>query len=179
MHTNGLPDGPVCGRLARTRHVRLLHVSAPRAVFGRPVKWHQHQADVIRMHALRRWGGVYLDTDALVLQSLDGFRGSGLTVLGVQEDGGICNGAIIAPPSAPFIQRWLAQYASFQDGRMGVHSTYFPMLLAREHTQECILLPPSHMHWPSFSPSGLKAIWLANWSPLTTNVVCVCVCVCV
>ena len=29
-----------------------------RTVFNNKVQWHQHQADVLRMHALRRWGGV-------------------------------------------------------------------------------------------------------------------------
>ena len=66
VHTNGLPDGPVCRRIAVARRVRLLHISAPTGIYGRPVQWHQHQAGIVRMQALRRWGGVYLDTDALV-----------------------------------------------------------------------------------------------------------------
>ena len=41
------------------------------------------------MHALRRWGGIYLDTDALALSSLRELRETGVTILGEQEDGGV------------------------------------------------------------------------------------------
>jgi hypothetical protein len=171
LHTNGLPDGPVCRRILSTTHVRVLHAQAPTAIFGNPVHWHQHQADVLRMHALRRWGGIYLDTDAMALSSLGELRQTGRVVIGEQEDGGVCNGVILAPPFAPFLQRWLAQYIAFRDSNMGVHSSYYPMILAREHPDEVMLLPPSRMHWPSFKPEGLKAVWLAPWAPLTANAI--------
>jgi len=165
VHTNGLPDGPICRRIAAARHVRLLPIGAPSAIYGRRVLWHQHQADVIRMQALRRWGGVYLDTDALVLQpeTIHALLRRRLAVIGEQEEGGICNGVILAPPSSPFIQRWAAQYVSFKDSEMGMHSSYFPMRLASEHPHDVIVLPPSRMHWPSFRAEGIKALWLANW----------------
>jgi hypothetical protein len=94
-----------------------------------------------------------------------------LAVIGEQEEGGICNGVIIAPPFSAFIQRWAAQYVSFRDSEMGVHSSYFPMILAREHAGEVIVLPPTRMHWPSFRADGIKALWLANWAPLTDNII--------
>ena len=167
VHTNGLPDGPICRRIAAARHVRLLPIGAPSAIYGRPVQWHQHQADVIRMQALRRWGGIYLDTDALVLQpaTIHELLQRRLAVIGEQEEGGICNGVILAPPSSPFIQQWAAQYISFKDSEMGMHSSYIPMRLASEHPHDVIVLPPARMHWPSFRAEGVKAVWLANWCP--------------
>lgn len=37
-------------------------------VFGNEVEHFAHKADVIRLEALRDWGGVYLDTDVLVIK---------------------------------------------------------------------------------------------------------------
>lgn len=37
-------------------------------IFGKEVEHFAHKADVIRLEALRDYGGVYLDTDVLVLR---------------------------------------------------------------------------------------------------------------
>ena len=47
-------------------------------------------------------------------------------------------------------QRWVSQYVAFKDSEMGAHSSYYPMLLATEYPHQVLLLPPTHMHWPSF-----------------------------
>ena len=108
-------------------------------------------------------------TSETACQSLDALRAHGLTILGEQEDGGICNGVIVAPAFAAYVQRWTAQYMSFKDSEMGLHSSYYPMLIAREHPAEVVLLPPSQMHWPSFKAEVLYACMYVY--------VCVYVCV--
>lgn len=55
----------------RTRPLlRLRHVRAPSAVFGRPLRRFAHQADVVRLEVLLSFGGVYLDLDVLLLAPL-------------------------------------------------------------------------------------------------------------
>ena len=68
VHTNRLPQGDRCARIAAMATV--LPITRPVSVMGNPVTWAQHQADVVRLHALRRWGGVYLDTDAILVSPL-------------------------------------------------------------------------------------------------------------
>ena len=51
---------------------------------------------------------------------------------------GVCNGVIVAPPFAAFLQRWTAQYMFFQDSLMGQHSSYIPMVLAQQHPREVV-----------------------------------------
>ena len=78
---------------------------------------------------LTEYGGVYADTDHLVLRSLDDFLNRS-TVVGRETDKQIGNGFLIAEPGAEFLRIWLSNYTDFQDGQWAVHSTIRPHLLA-------------------------------------------------
>lgn len=41
------------------------------SIFGTPVKHYAHKADIVRMEALLRWGGIYLDIDVITLRPFD------------------------------------------------------------------------------------------------------------
>ena len=58
------------------------------------------------------YGGIYLDTDMLILKSLDPFRVHKLT-LGVSGPGEISNAIIIAQRCAPFLRMWLENYHNY------------------------------------------------------------------
>lgn len=42
-------------------------------IFGRKVDHYAHKADVLRLEVLRDYGGIYLDTDILVIKGEFGF----------------------------------------------------------------------------------------------------------
>lgn len=97
-------------------------------VFGNPVHDISHKADVIRMRALREHGGVYIDTDVLVLRDFkELMTGREEMVLGVEqahgsmvrpvEVEGLCNAVIVAKKGASFLERWWQTYRQFNGGK--------------------------------------------------------------
>ena len=51
--------------------LQLHRVRAIEGIYGFPAKHPAHRADIVRLAALIAMGGVYLDTDVLVLKSFD------------------------------------------------------------------------------------------------------------
>lgn len=39
-----------------------------KSIMGNEIEHFAHKADVIRLEALRDWGGIYLDTDVMVVR---------------------------------------------------------------------------------------------------------------
>lgn len=48
----------------------------------------------------------------------------------------------------------------------GLLGSYYPSLLAMAHPRLIRVLPPQRLHWPSFDPVGMRALWFARWAPL-------------
>jgi mannosyltransferase OCH1-like enzyme len=72
---------------------------------------------------LSGYGGVYMDTDHLLLRSIDSLLNES-TVIGTETKGVQCgNGFLIAKPHAPFLSLWLANYTDFNDAQWATHST--------------------------------------------------------
>lgn len=68
-------------------------------------------ADVCRLHALEKHGGIYLDTDMELLASVDSLRGS--SFLG-EESTGPCCGIMAAHPGEPWVKIMLDYYNTHQ-----------------------------------------------------------------
>lgn len=94
-------------------------------IFGNPILDISHKTDVIRLEMLRAHGGIYLDTDMLVLRPFDELTtGQEEVVMGVEKaDGtllrpslvnGLCNAVIVAKKAAKFLDVWYDSYRSFQ-----------------------------------------------------------------
>ena len=52
-------------------HLTLRQVDIPTKVFGNRVDHYAHRADVVRLEALKEFGGIYLDLDVIMMKSLD------------------------------------------------------------------------------------------------------------
>ena len=66
-------------------------------------------SDRERVRILKEEGGIYLDTDVIVLRPFDELRNYAMT-LGEEMKGVICNAVIIAKPGAPFLADWLESF---------------------------------------------------------------------
>jgi hypothetical protein len=73
------------------------------------IEWPQLQSDVTRLEILQREGGIYLDTDMLVLHPLDVLHIAGHDfIIGFEPgEASMCNALMMAEPEAPFIKLWL------------------------------------------------------------------------
>ncbi|EFP80669.2 uncharacterized protein PGTG_06625 [Puccinia graminis f. sp. tritici CRL 75-36-700-3] len=144
-------------------------------IYGRPVKHFAHKADIIRLEALRDYGGIYLDLDVFVVRNFDSLLNLEV-VLGqearprptfsrrpgsesVDEPVGLCNAIILAKPFAPFITRWLSSYRSFNHHRWADHSSVIPWALAQAHPDELTVLGPRAFFYPLWHEDDL---WLVH-----------------
>ncbi|MBB3185985.1 glycosyltransferase family 32 protein [Microbacter margulisiae] len=67
-------------------------------------------ADFARLEALYQYGGIYLDTDVMMLRSFDHLLNSYQLVLGSDEFGGIITSFMAATPQHPYINECLSIY---------------------------------------------------------------------
>jgi hypothetical protein len=120
MHYNTEPVGnPNWDRMKS--YVTLAQITPPERLMGVKLGYVQYQADVVRLQKLLEHGGIYLDTDILMLKPLTPFMDRHC-VMGaegyvdhaadqhtsdVDKVGSISNAVIMAEPQCPFIRSWL------------------------------------------------------------------------
>lgn len=63
-HYKHLPTGPWWDLIRP--HLTLIETDVPEEVFGRKVVHYAHKADLLRLWAMKRTGGIYLDIDMFV-----------------------------------------------------------------------------------------------------------------
>ncbi|KZT54890.1 glycosyltransferase family 32 protein [Calocera cornea HHB12733] len=156
-HHSSPPHGPYWDLLAP--HITLSPLTPPTEVYGHRLTHFAHKADVLRLQLLIAFGGIYVDIDTYVLRNFD--RAGLMTqdvVLGMEmspdsrrtalEPGGLCNAVIVARPEAPFLQRWLATYESFDGSVWAGHSVAKPWELARLYPRELTVLGNRAMFYP-------------------------------
>jgi Glycosyltransferase sugar-binding region containing DXD motif len=154
-------------------------INAPRQIFGNPLQHVAHRADIVRLEALIRQGGIYLDTDVLVHQPFDHLLKNSVVMgeEGINAEYGLANAVIMAEPGAPFLKRWYEEYRSFrykgEDEYWNEHSVRIPLALSKLHQNEVRVLPHTAFYWPLWTDEHLKLIygspaasversWLAN-----------------
>ena len=91
-------------------------IEKPTEIFGRNlskgwINW--HSSDITRIRVLREFGGIYLDRDVYVVQSLDVFRKYEMTLEWV-EIPYLGNQVIIAHKNAIFLKLWLDSYHDYR-----------------------------------------------------------------
>lgn len=104
LHYVHCPSGPWWDR---ARPMLTLHqLPAIEGIYGFPASHPAHRADIVRLVALLVMGGVYLDTDVLVLRSFDALGSpSFAAALEVTANGdliGLSNAILLAQPRSTF-----------------------------------------------------------------------------
>ncbi|BGP29129.1 hypothetical protein JCM10296v2_000867 [Rhodotorula toruloides] len=137
-----------------------------REVFGNEVEHFAHKADVLRLEALRDYGGVYLDVDVLVVRDLAPLYRHD-TVMGMESQpnldpslppSGLCNAVVLAKPYASFVTRWLETYRTFDKNQWAKHSVTTPWDLARAYPTEITVLNKFAFFWPIWDDDSLRMI---------------------
>ena len=168
IHYHYEPRGRWWRRLAALPRVRTVFAALPTAIFGRPVGFYAHHSDLIRLHALARFGGVYLDSDLLVLAGLAA-RIAAVppcgALLGAQPFGWAGNGVIAAAPGAGLVARWLQTYETFSDDRRGFWGAMVPTMLAWAYPEQARPpppCPPTPARVSSGTPSSQSPGWASQ-----------------
>lgn len=116
-------------------------IKAPESFMGRPLYHVAHKADVVRLQALKEYGGIYLDLDTICVKPLRLLYDHSF-IIGQElkpeyvpknwrqkikyavrkqfqskkgdEINGLCNAALLAEKESPFVNLWLDTYSSFR-----------------------------------------------------------------
>lgn len=159
LHCDNEPSGP-WWELTRPL-VTVERLAAPTEIFGNRLFHPAHQADVVRLEALQKLGGIYLDIDVFVHRSFNPLL-SNSVVLGEQKvdntTGALCNAVLLAEPRAPFLAKWYSEYKSFRarghDEHWDEHAVKVPYRLSKLYPGEITILPYTAFYWPTFLSSG-------------------------
>lgn len=107
----------------------------------------QYQADVVRLQRLKKMGGIYLDTDAIVLKPLNDLFASKCAMSAVKlkdEEISFGNSTIIAEKDSKFIDVWLQRLAEgLNSGVWAWHGANLPALIAKDIPDEITVLDES------------------------------------
>lgn len=146
-----LPSGIWWNLLRQTvPNIVLVRITPPSHISGREIIFTQHKADILRLHILKEYGGIYLDTDQYILRSLDEFRNNDCT-MGVAHDGEMGSALIIATRHSKFIQKWIASYRSYDQKSWGGNS----VIMAKKLAEKFPDLVRFHKHHCMFFPHGM------------------------
>ncbi len=92
------------------RYAAIITVNPPRYVNGVRIQWAQHIADLMRICIMYQRGGIYLDTDLILLKHLRDILKSNVVTMCQESDTKVWNGFIASPPQARFFKRWMIEY---------------------------------------------------------------------
>jgi len=108
-------------------------VELPKEIGGIPLEHVQYKADVLRLQILQKHGGIYLDTDSLLLKPLTALVGPEM-VLARESPDSLAMSPIICKPNADFINVWLQRIpAALEIGTWAYHAVNLPVDIAKYH----------------------------------------------
>ena len=85
------------------------NITTPLFIAGKKAPFEAHKSDIVRLYALKYFGGIYLDFDVIILKSFAPLRCYDMT-MGREASNGIPNNIMLAVPYARFIDIWLDKY---------------------------------------------------------------------
>ena len=126
-------------------YVEIVKTEAPADTGGVPLEYPQQQADVVRLQKLIELGGIYLDTDMILIKPLHTFKSRKLvfSAESYNKNGSIKSinaGLLMAAPNNPFLQKWLeAMPAAIKKDQWAYQSVILPVEIFEQN----------YLMWPS------------------------------
>lgn len=133
------------------KYATILHVTPPTHINGKHIPYPQHVADIMRICIIYEFGGMYIDSDLLLIKNVSGIMEEyksipfGNVVMCKETDNKIWNGMIIAEAHNSFLKRWIREYETkYGDASGGCWwaglSVETPMRLYKEDCTDVVLL---------------------------------------
>ena len=92
----------------------------------RSVYWYSHETDLLRILFLYKWGGVYLDTDMILVRSLDSLE---MNTIGFEDSSTLCGAFMMFEKGHSYLKSCLIEFAKQYDGNQWAWNG--PSLLTR------------------------------------------------
>ena len=109
FHCDHLPIGPWWQRLASEVPLMVMPRQPPAYVGKKKLDLIYHQADVTKLEVLIKYGGIYIDCDVIVINSLNPLRVNEATV-GREKPKKLIMGVMFARRNARFLRLWYDSY---------------------------------------------------------------------
>ncbi|KAJ3270325.1 hypothetical protein HDV01_007904 [Terramyces sp. JEL0728] len=119
---------------------------------GVPVRNGEHRADILRIEALLKYGGIYLDMDAYPIKPFEQFLKDEFSIgyQNQEENYGLNNGIMIAKKCSRFLLKWYEQYKSFNPENWDEHSVQLPMKLYEQDSSHVKAYKHKLLSWWCF-----------------------------
>ena len=147
--------------------VEINKVAAPTEIFGKPITQPAHKSDVIRLQVLLEEGGIYADTDVIVVKSFTDLLNNKFVMgqQGVQGVEGLCPATMLGEPNSIFATQWLSGFKdTFGGGPPGsptwcTHSVNLPRYLSTVLKDEITITDHESFFWPLYHQDHVEAIF--------------------
>ncbi|KND89017.1 hypothetical protein TOPH_06294 [Tolypocladium ophioglossoides CBS 100239] len=189
IHTDASPETLSRARLSGTAWTKRAlaipgltanHVEARRVTTkGVEIVQMEHKADFLRMLALRDFGGVYLDIDAVPLRDVADLRNSGFanvlggaTALSMKHSGYINNGVMMSVPNSNLMKIYNHAAHEFFDGAWATASIHLLTDLANRLLplpSEVLILQPQAFAPTSWELEDQKRLFLPRLHASTAH----------
>jgi len=155
FHYKYEPFGPWWDKIKP--YLLLEYTEPPSEIYGNNLYHYAHQADIIRLQKLIKYGGIYLDIDTICLKSFHDLL-ENKCVMGIQNNKnksemyGLCNAIILSEPNSEFLLKWVDLYTSFRSKGRDIywdeHSVIMPLKLAHQYPELITILEPDAFYNP-------------------------------
>ncbi|XP_067679620.1 uncharacterized protein [Haliotis asinina] len=132
----------------KVKNLYLVHRDRPTKIRGNDVRVIEHVADIVRLEALLEYGGMYFDTDSIVVNPIDPLLVHDVT-MGHAVPWVLANGIMFSKPWSDFFRIWHRKYADFDDKVWAKHSVMLPYLLSQQHPN-LIHIEPTTLCRPNY-----------------------------
>lgn len=137
FHYITIPTGRFWKKLMKSGVIFPIQHKEPISILGKTPgtdDW-AHKSDIIRLDALKKYGGIYIDTDVLVLRSFDHFRQFPFTMGNWRTpdlDLILCNAVIVSTKDSDFLAKWYEMYRDANFECWDCESVVKPTEMARK-----------------------------------------------
>ncbi|XP_055865652.1 uncharacterized protein LOC129922731 [Biomphalaria glabrata] len=144
--------------------VRFVYRETPRQISGHRIRFVQHKSDLVRLQTLYFNGGIYLDTDMVILRNIDQLLDNELTAGMIDANVHMGNGFIMSQKGNNFIKEWYQLYKTeYKQNSWGYNSMKVPMMLHRNDTSRLVEIG-NKIYRPNWHERALLANGTYDWS---------------
>ena len=131
------------------------NITTPQRIGGKNVKFEAHKSDIVRVYAIKYFGGIYLDFDVIALKPFTPLLCYDMT-MGREMVNGVPNNFMISVPNATFINVWLDHYEhNYHPDIWGEDSVLFPNRMIRTNFSNLIHVEESSINRPNWAELDL------------------------
>ena len=161
FHCDKPPSGPYWKFVKQIPTLQVKHRKPPRNLFGEKTKspmYETSDSDIARVQILLEYGGIYLDTDVIVVNPLDDLRQHPCTI-GLETATRACGGVILGKKKAPFLYLWLNSFLDdYRVKTWAYNSGIVPGKLARRYP-DLVHVVKKKFHRPNWTRDEIRLIW--------------------